>query len=131
MRKVRIAAVAAVLGTIGLAGCGGGGAASTGAPSPSAQKLTLKEACPHLEQVTPTSAFPSHDRLSKYVATLFAMQQRGDLETRQAIAILQKPANEMMTAVQGAQSADAFADWTRALQEMKDRCAAVGSGAFQ
>jgi hypothetical protein len=126
MRKMWIGLALALLAT----GCGGTAAVAKG-PSTRAAAMSLKEACPLLEQAAPQAMFPSRERLSKFAARLSAIGQAGDLETRQAVELFRKPTDELMTAQPGQESVDASQDWIAAVESIKDRCAAVGSGAFQ
>jgi hypothetical protein len=74
---------------------------------------------------------PSKARLARYGEDLDQLSSEGDTETQNAVKFLQDANSALMTASPGSESLDAFTGMTAAVQTVADRCAAVGSSAFQ
>jgi hypothetical protein len=121
--------VAIIAAAVFLTGCGNSDPAPTSTPTPAA--ASLADTCPLLEQATPAGMLPSRARLAEYADDLQALADAGDVETRNAIAVMQDAVTQLQTAEPGADYTAAFDTMTNALRTIATRCGAVGSSAFQ
>lgn len=97
---------------------------------PSAEVRSLAETCPLVEQATPTGLAPSDAKIRDYQAELDRLATEGDAETANALRFMQDAVAHTLDAAQGSESAEAFSEWTDALDLLAERCEAVGSSAF-
>lgn len=139
MRAISAAILAAVLL---LTGCSGETSTTTDtdprptpvestSSTPADEPVTLQESCPQLEAAYPDSGFPDGVEWSAYLDEVDAIHQAGDLETRNAIEPLGSAAQWLAAEPRGSELLDARANMRAVLDNLRDRCAAVGSSAFQ
>ena len=121
--------VAIIAAAVFLTGCGSSDPAA--APSRAPAGRALADTCPLLEAATPTGMMPSNTRLTEYADELQTLADAGDVETRNAIAVMQAAVDQLQTANPGSDYTAAFDAMTNALRTFAARCGAVGSSAFQ
>lgn len=123
--------VAIIAAAVFLTGCGSSDPAPTTAPSSAPAGRSLADTCPLLEAATPTGMMPSNTRFAQYADELQTLADAGDVETRNAIAVMQAAVDQLQTANPGSDYTAAFDAMTNALRTFAARCGAVGSSAFQ
>ena len=133
MRRTVSALMCTILFAAGCGGSDSGGEATPAAPASTetAVARSLHDTCPLLEQAMPTGLMPSTPRLATFSARLDELADQGDVETQNAVAVMQSAVDDLREAGPGSEYASAFAGMTDAIETIADRCAAVGSSAFQ
>lgn len=128
--------IAALL--LALSACGGDGdkadveptEPTTSASTPAA--TTLVEACPQVEEVNLKGQSPGIDDLTALLARVSTLANSGDTETQLALKPVREAAIELSNvALDGGNQVPAWRKFDNAIIRLADRCAAVGSSAFQ
>lgn len=136
MRNSLVGGVVA-LSVLLTAGCGGGGAGDASskrlAASPTVPAMTLKEVCPQVEQALPQAMLPSAVRLGTFSDRLTELTDKGDLEAKNALGLLQAATVkfEVVADEQGQPLVEGSQGFVSAIRDFAKRCKAVGSSALQ
>jgi hypothetical protein len=125
---------------IALAGCSNssdGNDDSNGSPiavasTTTATAATLKETCPEVEAaIRGVDIISAPAQIAAAEEKVQALSDDGDTETQNGLAPVLEVLEQMRTAKQGQEANAAFGAWTDAVAGLADRCATVGSSAFQ